>query len=533
MSTVFSRGQKSPLSNVTSGTDLYVGIQLEPGAGWDIICFGLDADGKLSDDRYMIFFNQPESPEGSISKLGAQSGDTESFRATLDKVPDGIATLSFCAANEGTGTAKDIGQGYLRIVAGGEEVLRYPFTGADFTSERAIIIGNVYRKSGVWRVSAEGQGFAGGLGALVRSYGGTVDDEPEAPPAPTAAPGFAPPPAAPAAPAAAPGSAPPPAAAAPAPGFAPPPAPAPAFAPPPAAAMPPAAPPAAPQYPPQAPPQPLQPPMQPPLQPPLQPPGQPQQPLQPPQGIPPQQPAAGAPAGGGAAPFNPDAPSQSRPTPPGAMVTLTKYKEKPTTGRWTQQSEYLVKVTLGAECWAKRGAMVAYQGDIDFGFKGPGNLKDMFEHQITGQRLKLMTCKGQGEVFLANEKHDLHIVDLNGRTICVASDNVLALDTTLDFQIRRMESAGLPGGGFYFFEISGNGTVVVMSQGPPLTLPVQGPTYADINAVVAWSAGQRVSITSQVRVARTYFTGTSGETYNMQFMAMQGQHFVVVEPFEV
>jgi len=157
----------------------------------------------------------------------------------------------------------------------------------------------------------------------------------------------------------------------------------------------------------------------------------------------------------------------------------------------------------------------------------------MFEHRVTGQKLTLMTCKGQGEVFLAQDKRDLHLVELNGQTICVSDGNVLALDSSLNTQIRRIESPGLPGGGYYYLEISGQGTVVVGTHGPPVTLPVQGPTYADVNSVVAWSAGMRVSVTAQMRVSRAVYSGVSGETYNMQFMAMGGEHFAVVQPYEV
>ena len=102
MSQVFTRGQKSPLSALTTADDLYVGIHLDaPGLTWDVSCFGLDAGNKLSDDAYFIFFNQPASPEGAIRQLGPQSGDTDSFRAVLSKVPEKIAKLSFCAAVEG------------------------------------------------------------------------------------------------------------------------------------------------------------------------------------------------------------------------------------------------------------------------------------------------------------------------------------------------------------------------------------------------------------------------------------------------
>jgi tellurite resistance protein TerA len=33
----------------------------------DISCFGLDAAQKLSDERYMTFFNQPKTPCGGVA----------------------------------------------------------------------------------------------------------------------------------------------------------------------------------------------------------------------------------------------------------------------------------------------------------------------------------------------------------------------------------------------------------------------------------------------------------------------------------
>ncbi|NED87823.1 TerD family protein, partial [Streptomyces sp. SID11233] len=74
-----------------------------PGLTFDISCFGLDAEETLSDDRYFIFFNQPKSPEESLQLLGPQAGDTESFRVTLDRVPEQIRKLSFTATIDGAG----------------------------------------------------------------------------------------------------------------------------------------------------------------------------------------------------------------------------------------------------------------------------------------------------------------------------------------------------------------------------------------------------------------------------------------------
>ncbi|CAJ63119.1 MULTISPECIES: TerD family protein [Frankia] len=463
MVTQFSRGQKAQLSAVTQSTDLYVGIQINAPGEWDVSCFGLDGDDRLSDDRYFVFFNQPASPEKSVELLGPQSGDTQAFRVSLDRVPASIGRLSFCAALDGAGSAAAITSGYLRIVVGGAEVLRYSFTGADFTTERAVMIGDVYRK-GVWRVAAIGQGFQGGLAELIRSYGGEVAEEepPPAPPRHDQRKAPTPPPAAPGQPAPAYGGGQP----APAYGGAPVPA-----------------------------------------------------------GMPGAQPPVGA--FGGPEPL----PSQVQPTPPGAMNSLAPYREVPTAGRWTQQNGKLVKVTLGPDALALRGSMVAYQGNVEFDYKG-GGLRGLIEGKLTGQSLKLMTCKGSGEVFLAQDAADLHIVELGSSSLCINAKNLLAMDATVRTEVRRIESAGIPGGGLFHFEVSGPGSVVVMTKGSPMTLPVQGPTFADMNALVAWTTGMRVSVSTQVRISRQIYAGSSGEALALQFMGFAG-HFVVVQPYEV
>ncbi len=160
------------------------------------------------------------------------------------------------------------------------------------------------------------------------------------------------------------------------------------------------------------------------------------------------------------------------------MVSLVKYKEQATTGRWTKQSSKMVKVTLGADAYAKRGSMVAYQGNVEFDYKGSGGMRQQFfEAKMTGQKLQLMTCKGQGEVFLAEDATDLHIVELNGQSLCINANNVLAFDTTLKTEIQRIESAGIPGGVMFHLLVSGQGTIVVMTHGTPVTLPGRRPDF--------------------------------------------------------
>ncbi|WP_137034641.1 TerD family protein, partial [Streptomyces albus] len=176
----FQRGHKARISDLTAGTDLYVGVQIAgAGLSFDISCFGLDAQERLSDDRYFVFFNQPKSPEESLQLLGPQAGDTESFRVTLERIPQHVQRLSFTATVDGAGQMSQTGPGWIRLVAGGEEVARYAFDGSEFSTERAVMLGDIYRKDDVWRFAAIGQGFDGGLDALLKNFGGEIAEEQE------------------------------------------------------------------------------------------------------------------------------------------------------------------------------------------------------------------------------------------------------------------------------------------------------------------------------------------------------------------
>lgn len=546
----FQRGHKAKISDLTAGTDLYVGVQITaPGLTFDISCFGLDAEERLSDDRYFVFFNQPKSPEESIQLLGAQAGDTESFRITLDRIPPQIQKLSFTATLDGAGQMSQINPGYLRIVAGGEEVARYAFDGSEFTTERAVMLGDFYLKD-VWRFAAVGQGFDGGLDALLKNFGGEVAEE-EAPAAPQqpqaggATPGFAPPAfGAPPAPAPAP-AAPQPAAQgfAPPPGATAPPAPAPSvhaaptivapLAPPGGGHVPPPAPAPAPYgQPPQqqpygqgpAPTAPMppgygqQPPAPPGYGQPAPPPGYGQQP---PFGQVPGQQAYGVPQGapqGGA----------------GVAAALQQFKETPTGQRWTQQNRKLIRVDLGIggqPVLARQGSMVLYQGKVDFSYKGAG-FAGRIVGNATGQEMQLMRCTGQGQVFLAENSTHLHPIELQGDAICVSAENVLAFDESLQYEVRRIEGHGIPGGALFTMQFQGTGTIVVKTHGTPVVLPVTPTTFADCNAVVAWSAASQVVVSSQVRMRRNAYPGDTGESVNLQFRGAPG-NFIVVQPYEV
>ncbi|MCE1032165.1 TerD family protein [Pseudomonas asiatica] len=68
-----SQGQRIPLSNLIQGRTLSVAIQIKSSPTVDLACFALDAFGKLSDARNLIFYNQRISPCGSLRQVGIVS----------------------------------------------------------------------------------------------------------------------------------------------------------------------------------------------------------------------------------------------------------------------------------------------------------------------------------------------------------------------------------------------------------------------------------------------------------------------------
>ena len=169
----FIRGQRARLSQLAPAARRFaldVRVQ-SASAAFDFVCFGLDDRGKLSDDRFMVFFNQKTAPANAI-ELRELAGKSARFEFELDALPATIARLVFTISVDGAGAMRDLGASEVTLQADGEAVARYPFSGADFDKEGALMLAEIYRKDGAWRFWASGQGFAGDLSALLQHFGG-------------------------------------------------------------------------------------------------------------------------------------------------------------------------------------------------------------------------------------------------------------------------------------------------------------------------------------------------------------------------
>lgn len=178
----FLRGQKESIQKLCGGLELDVELYHKGTLNIDVTCFGLDSAGRLSDERYFIFYNQKQSPGGAITMGdGAATGAT-CFHLCLDKLSPQIAKLSFTAAIDGTRTMGELEKGHVRLLRNKQELGRFSYDGTQFQAERAIVVCEIYRRGDDWRFNAVGRGFNGGLKALVESFGGTVTS-PASPPA--------------------------------------------------------------------------------------------------------------------------------------------------------------------------------------------------------------------------------------------------------------------------------------------------------------------------------------------------------------
>ena len=117
------------------------------------------------------------------------------------------------------------------------------------------------------------------------------------------------------------------------------------------------------------------------------------------------------------------------------------HREQETSQRWTLQSNKMLRVVLGPEVLAAQGAMVAYQGTMDFSYQGSKNLSGMLKKAVTGEGGNLMRVTGQGEVFFARAAQNVFLLQLEGDAITVNTRSLLAFDANLGYDIRMIGNA--------------------------------------------------------------------------------------------
>ena len=195
-----------------------------------------------------------------------------------------------------------------------------------------------------------------------------------------------------------------------------------------------------------------------------------------------------------------------------------------------QNSKMLrARILPGRGVIARKGAMVAYQGNIDFAHKGSDSVGQMLKKMISSDNTPLMKVTGEGDVFFAENASVVHLLTLEGDGITVNGINLLAFTENLTYDISRVQGMGALSGGMWNTTVRGQGQVAITSDGKPVVLDCSSqPTFTDIQATVAWSEGLKPQIKKSFSAGALVGRG-SGEAFQYAF---HGQGFVIVQPSE-
>ena len=147
----------------------------------DASAFLLAANDKVRGETDFIFYNQTRSPEGSVehtgdNRTGEGDGDDEAVKINLAKVPADVQKIAITVTiHDAESRGQNFGQvqnAFIRVVNDqtNVEIVRFDLN-EDYSTETAMIFGELYHHNGEWKFRAVGQGYNGGLRAMCGQYG--------------------------------------------------------------------------------------------------------------------------------------------------------------------------------------------------------------------------------------------------------------------------------------------------------------------------------------------------------------------------
>lgn len=155
-------GQNAPLPSA------HVEVQISGGAlAADLSLILLNAAGRAARDEDFIFFNNPTTDDGAVQLLGGQSPDR--CVGDLSRLTTGVQRLVLAASTESPTPAV----GPRLSLNSGDRTFAFSPTG--LPSITALVLAEIYRRDGGWRLRAVGQGYHDGLAGLARDFGVNVD----------------------------------------------------------------------------------------------------------------------------------------------------------------------------------------------------------------------------------------------------------------------------------------------------------------------------------------------------------------------
>ncbi len=214
------------------------------------------------------------------------------------------------------------------------------------------------------------------------------------------------------------------------------------------------------------------------------------------------------------------------------FIEKTKQQEKGE-GTFELESDRILEVNLNGTVWTKLGSMISYRGNMKFEREGvmEHGLGKMLKRAFTGEAARLTKAEGQGKLYLADEGKKVSILNLQGESICVNGNDILAFEPSINWDITMMKKmSAMLAGGLFNFKLEGSGMIAITTHFDPLTLRVtpDNPVLTDPNATVAWSANLQPNFKTDVSL-KTFLGRGSGESFQMEW---KGDGFVVIQPYE-
>ncbi|MGW3039171.1 AIM24 family protein [Kitasatospora sp. NPDC001159] len=200
------------------------------------------------------------------------------------------------------------------------------------------------------------------------------------------------------------------------------------------------------------------------------------------------------------------------------------------------------QVVPGQRLFSQRGAMIAYTGDVRFTPNitgGQGGVMSMIGRRVANEDTPLMTVEGHGRVMFGHGGHHVQVIDLDGDTLFVEADRLLAFEGTLRQSTVFLGSQGgvmgmvrgqVSGQGLFTTRLEGRGSVAVMAHGGVFELPITPgqPVHVDPQAYVAHRGEVRNKLSTAIGWREMIGRG-SGEAFQLE---LSGQGAVYVQASE-
>ena len=214
------------------------------------------------------------------------------------------------------------------------------------------------------------------------------------------------------------------------------------------------------------------------------------------------------------------------------FVQTTQQQERGE-GLFELESPRLLEVNLDGMVWIKAGAMVAYVGNVKFTREGilEKGIGKFLKKAVSGEGARLTKAEGRGRVYLADEGKKVRIINLQNESIFVNGNDLMALESSIDWDIKLMKKmSAMLAGGLFNVHLAGTGMIAITTHYEPMTLAVRPgqPVVTDPNATVAWSGNLTPQFKTDISL-KTFFGRGSGESIQMLF---EGEGFVVIQPYE-